>query len=98
MPQIPGLPDHMKAWDGVQMNEPPGELIESTMGVIGKAVAQLKDGEKGKLVWVATKNGDKLAVNAAVVNKFNDHFEVTLWIGKTWGQPISAGVAGAVTW
>lgn len=106
MSTIPNLPKEFQDAPGVQMNSPPAQYMEQTLGVIGAAVAQLRPGEKGKLVWVAntyqTDSGQtKVGVNAALVNRFDGDvvdFEVTLWFGSKWGEPIVAGVASAVSW
>lgn len=98
MPDIPEIPGHLVSAPGVQMNPPPAELMDQTMGIIGNAVSRLKDGERGKLVWIASSVGEQISVNLAVVNKFNDHFEIAGWIGKTHGQPIVAGIVGHVSW
>lgn len=98
MPETPQLPDHLRDAPSVQFNPPPTHYMDQTLGVIGAAVARLDPNEKGKLVWIAHKKDGKVSVNAAVVNKFNDNFEVVLWVGKTWGRPIEAGVAASLSW
>lgn len=102
MPDIPGLPEPLAAAKGVQMHAPPAHLLPAVEGVIGKAVAQLKEGERGKVVWIAQRQGSENSVNVAVVNKFAEGFEVVAWIGKEWGTPTSAGLAvgtaGTISW
>lgn len=106
MPDIPGIPASLVSAPGVQMNAPPAQYMEQTLGVISAAVAQLKPGEQGKLVWVAntyrTATGrTKVGVNAVIVNRFDGEkvdFEVTAWLGAKWGEPVEAGVAGAISW
>lgn len=98
MPDIPGVPEQLVTAPGVQMNAPPAQYIDQPLGVIGAAVAKLGPGEKGKLVWVATLRGKQVSVNVAVVNKFNEHFEVVAYVGKDWGKPLEAGIVGHVRW
>ncbi len=81
---------------GVQMNTPPAQYITQTTSIIQNAVAQLGADEKGALVWVASRSAGKTHVNLALVHRVNDRFAVTGWVGKTWGQPIEAGIAGRI--
>jgi hypothetical protein len=90
---IPGLPSALKMEEGVVTNAPPAGLIAPTHRLISDAVAELGT-QKGIATWILTTTG----VNLALVDKVGDHVAVTLWIGKTWGEPLSAGLAGEVTW
>lgn len=98
MPDIPGIPESLANVPGVQMTPPPVQYMEQTMGVISAAVAKIGEGERGKLVWIATSQGRKIGVNAAVVSKIGNHVTVTAWIGSKWGEPIEAGIVGEVKW
>lgn len=98
MPDIPGVPSTLVAAPGVQTNAPPAEYMEQTTALISKAVAQLGADEKGALTWVASKQGDEIGVNLAIVSKVNEHVTVLGWVGKEWGEPIAAGIAGRITW
>lgn len=80
------------------MNAPPAEYIQQTTAMIQHAVAQLGVDEKGCLTWLASKKGDQVIVNLAVVAKVNDNFQVLGWIGKEFGEPIAAGIAGRLSW
>lgn len=94
LPAIPGLPAQYADLPSVAMVPPPAYLLADTSRFVTEAVAALPNGEKGRLTWIATTKG----VNLALVDKVNDHVNVTAWIGKSWGQPIAAGVAGEVHW
>lgn len=98
MPDIPMLPDHLRDSPGVMMTSPPADIIEKTEGIISRAVASLGEGERGALVWIASQQGDRITVNLALVQKVNEHFTVTGWIGKSHGTPIEAGIAGKLVW
>lgn len=102
MPNIPGLTDELQSLAGVQMSTPPDSLIPSITELINQSIATLPDGEKGRLVWVAQKNGSEKSVNLAIVSKFGGHVDVTGWIGKSWGTPYAAGLVvgstAAVHW
>ena len=93
MPDIPLIhPAYFKA-AGVDMKAPPVEYLQKTTALISDAVAQLGTA-KGALTWVATTQG----VNLALVTKANEHVTVLAWIGRHWGEPVEAGIAGKVVW
>lgn len=98
MPNIPGIPESLAPAPGVEMNAPPAEYIDKAERIISDAVAKLGPNEKGALTWLAMMKGDKIIVNLAVVAKVNDHFSTVAWIGRTWGEPIEAGIAGRLVW
>lgn len=98
MPNIPNLPEDLQNAPGVAMNAPPAEWLPQTEAIINNALKGLRDEDRGKLVWIATKQGEQIAVNAAVAQRIGDNVRVTAWIGKTWGQPVAAGIAGDITW
>ena len=98
MPEIIDLPEPFVNAPGVQMTPPPQELIPSIMGAISKATSNLNEDEKAKLVWIAQTHNGKQSVNAALVVKAPAGIEVIGWFGKTWGEPIDAGIAGQKTW
>ena len=95
---IPGLPEQFADLPSVQMVPPPASLIADVTRMVEDAAAQLRPGESGRLVWIASQQG----INLAVVNKVveNDKLRVTIsgWIAKDWGKPIQAGLAGIVSW
>jgi hypothetical protein len=82
----------------VTQNAPPAEYLEQTTAMISKAVSQLGVDEKGALTWIASKKGDQISVNLAVVAKVNEHVTVLGWLGKEHGEPIAAGIAGKIVW
>lgn len=102
MPDIPGIPEEFVSVSGVQMTPPPAELLPSITAAVNNAASSLQEGERGRLVWIAQKVGSQKSVNAVMVNKVNDHVQLVHWFGKTWGTPISAGLAagtgGVVSW
>ena len=89
-PTVPGAP----VMKGVAMNAPPASILGELTKQVQAAVATLPPDGKGALVGVATTTG----VNLAVVAKVKDHVNVTSWIGKSWGQPVSGGAAVQVHW
>lgn len=89
LPSVPGLP-----LSGVAMNEPPASILNAAMTEIRTEMATLPDGARGALVGIATTRG----VNLALATRVNGHVEVTAWIGKTWGDPISGGAKTQVHW
>jgi hypothetical protein len=91
---IPGLPEQFTDLPGVQMQPPPASLLESTTKFVMDAANTLQPHENGALVFVATTEG----VNAAVVHRFDESFAVVGWVGKEWGKPLAAGVAGSLRW
>jgi hypothetical protein len=76
---------------GVAFNRPPIEVFEQTNQMIHHAVSQIGKGDKFLFVAVATTKG----TNVAAVQKLGDHVEIVEYIGKTWGEPLSAGVSAA---
>jgi hypothetical protein len=88
---IPGLPAEFANLPGIVMLPPPPLYRRATERVIEKAVAHITDtGPKGVFTWVATTEG----VNLAWVHKHNDHLSIEMYIGRKWGEPISAGIMG----
>ena len=57
---------------------------------VRKSLAGLPTGQTMAVLNVTTKSG----VNLAVAHKFNEHFEVVSWIGKSgWQKPVEGGVS-----
>ena len=84
---------------GVEFNPPPPHLLEDALRIVNDSVSQLPAGANGGLVFVGSKNpGERLGVNAALVVRAGDHFAVTTWIGKKWGEELSGGFGGKVLW
>ena len=94
MPNIQKIPDHLRFEPGVEMVPPPAEFFKLTNEMIADAIraADVKGGETA-VTWIATTEG----VNAAVVARVNDDLHFLAYIGKKWGEPIEAGVAGRLT-
>lgn len=95
MPNIPGLPEDLQSAPGFHMNPPPAEQISLITSMVEKAAATLKEGEKGRVVWIAQKVGNEKSVNGAIVSKVGG-VQITGWLGKTWGTPTSAGLSTGV--
>lgn len=81
--------------DSVLFNQPPAEFIEKTNSMIRDAVAQIGKGDKFLFVGVVNVVKGKSNTNFAAVQKVGDHVEIVEYIGKTWGEPLSAGIAGS---
>lgn len=80
---------------GVLFNPPPiGPIMQAVSQIALDAAANLPAGSNGGVFAIATTVG----VNAVIVNKVNNHFTVTGWVGKKWGQPLEAGAAAVFTW
>jgi hypothetical protein len=63
--------------------------------MVQQAVKNLPTEEDGLFtVWVSTTKG----VNLTHVQRVGKHAEIVSYIGKSWGQPISAGIAATVHW
>ena len=90
----PEAQDILRAHGGVEMRPPPAVYLDQTSSLIADAVQRLGKDERGVITWVVTTKG----LNLAVVDKINDHVTVTAWIGRHWGEPIEAGIAGCVQW
>lgn len=90
----PSAQQIMDTEGGVVMEPPPGQYISETTRIIEDAVAHLGPNDRGILTWVATTKG----VNLALVDKINDHVDVSAFIGKNWGSPLEAGVVGRISW
>lgn len=89
---VPGLPSDK----GVALNPPPATILSQATQMVRAAMAQVPDDERGSLVAIATRQGDAINVNLAFAVKVNNHTDVVTWIGKSWGEPVSAGVLGRV--
>jgi hypothetical protein len=79
---------------GVVFTTPPEVLLPSIHASIAHAIASLPPEAHGALVGVATEAG----VNAAIVAKLDDDWEVMAWIGKSWRGPIAGGAQVMKTW
>jgi hypothetical protein len=79
---------------GVVMTAPPERLIPDLRASMADALAQLRAGEQGALVAVATDAG----VNAAVVARVGGDWQVQAWIGKRWGAHVQGGALVVRTW
>lgn len=89
-PGVEGIPSS----GGVAMNPPSPALLGSVTDMIANAMKHIPEGERGKLVAVVHRDPvtGKVSTNAAFAVKAHEHVNVVAWFGKTWGQPISAGV------
>jgi hypothetical protein len=69
---------------GVEFNPPPASIFQQAQAKIEQYVATLPPDADGAIVSVATNKG----VNAAIVMKAPGGFEITGWIGKSWGDEV----------
>jgi len=79
---------------GVVFNKPDPFTSLQIHDSVAKFVNTLPPNTRGGLATVATNKG----VNAVLFTKINDKVEIDAWIGKTWGEPIEAGVAAKIIW
>jgi hypothetical protein len=89
---VPDLPegarrDGMNAPAGVQFVQPPEALLPSITEAIEKGAAGLVPGDLA-LVGIATRAG----WNSALVYRGPRSFDVQLWIGSKWDEPVDFGV------
>jgi hypothetical protein len=78
----------------IQFNPPPDHHVSDLMNSINSAMASLPPDAKGALVMVPTTAGG----NAAIVVRAGHSWDVMTWIGKSWGEPLAAGVAVRKVW
>jgi len=99
MPTIPDLPAHLKTSPGVDMTTPPIEWLQPTTHMIMDAVknADFGEGKHVVVTWIATTEGVNAAVVAKVIESEKIDFKVVSWVGKKWGAPIEAGIAGQIS-
>lgn len=90
--QLPGV----QSLGGVALNAPPTSILQQATEMVRAAMAEVPDGSKGVLVGVATARQGVVDVNLALASKVGDHVDIAAWIGKSWGEPVSAGVVGRV--
>lgn len=81
---------------GVALNPPPASILAQATKMVSDAMKDIPPGERGSLVAIATKQGDAVNVNLAFAVKANDRVDVITWVGKSWGEPVAAGVVGRV--
>jgi hypothetical protein len=86
---IPGLPAEFASLPGIVMRPPPPIYRAATDRIIENAVKDIAN-NTGALTWVVTTEG----ANLAWVHKFKDNISIEAYIGKEWGEPISAGIVG----
>jgi hypothetical protein len=79
---------------GVKMIPPPERLIPDLHASMKRAIDTLPPGQRGAIVAVGTERG----VNAAVVAKVGDGWQVQSWIGKEWGGAVQGGAAVVKSW
>lgn len=81
--------------DGVQFTAPPTHLLADATALIDTLVQQLPPDATGAVVGLATDRG----WNAAVVHRSTGGgFQVSSWIGKSWGAGLTGGGAIRATW
>lgn len=79
---------------GVKLNAPPPPIYLDVMKEVDAAVAALPPGTNGAFVAVADLSG----VNATVVSRVGNGWEVKVWVGKDWKGPISGGAEVVKHW
>lgn len=94
-PTVPGVPSSK----GVAMNPPPASILANVNHLVSAAMSGVPEDGRGQLVGIATRNPETGAVdvNLALATRIGSRVEVVAWMGKTWGQPVAAGVIGKVT-
>lgn len=69
---------------------PQASVHQSIREQVDQALRGVKAGKTMAILTVHTGSG----ANLAVAHKFNDHFEVISWVGKSgWDKPVTGGVA-----
>lgn len=78
---------------GVAMNAPPAETLSQVSQMVRDAMATLPEGDRGALVGIATRDASgKVNVNLALATRVGNHVDIAAFMGKTWGEPLAAGV------
>jgi hypothetical protein len=73
---------------GVVVGAPPLSILPRINAQIDAAVKALPVGRDGEVVFDVRTVGDgKVSSNLAIVKKLGDSATVSLWVGKTWGDP-----------
>lgn len=68
---------------------PPASILPTISRQIDAAIAAMPKDKNGLLVLdVKTTTG----VNLAFVKKFEHDWDVLMYVGKKWGEPVAAGV------
>lgn len=83
---------------GVRTVPPPASIAQRATEMVTQTFAALPAGTTGAFIPIVTRQQGKLAGNAAFVQRVGDHVRVVAWVGKTWGEPVSAGGAGVIAW
>lgn len=95
MTEFPTLPG-ITSTGGVSMTAPPASMLSDINRLVTAALADVPDGQHGQLVGIATRTGDRIDVNLALAVKAGGRVTVAAWMGKSWGEPVAAGVVGRV--
>jgi hypothetical protein len=78
---------------GVAINAPPAEILGTVSQMVRDAMAALPEGDRAELVGIASRHADgKIHINLAFATRVNNHVDVVGFAGKTWGEPLTAGV------
>jgi hypothetical protein len=92
------LPPEFAYLPRVQTVPPPASILGDVTKLVEDAARDLAPYEKVRLAWVATTKGVNLAVVVKVKENDRVKIAVTHWIAKQWGEPISAGIGGTMSW
>jgi len=92
-PEIPENFSNIKRVEFV----PPPDLTKVTK-MVSDAAANIAPGKKGQLMWITHYHEGQLKMNFAVAIKptKSENVKIVMWVAKTWGEPVSAGIAGTV--
>lgn len=71
---------------------PSASVHQSIQAQVHQALQGVKEGKTMAILTVQTGSG----ANLAIAHKFNDHFEVVTYVGKSgWQSPVAGGVSVA---
>lgn len=83
---------------GVATTEPPLAILPRLNAQIDAALATLpKDSNGVFMLDVRTEKDGIVQGNLAFVKKFENRWDVTAWVGKTWGDPVENDWRAGVT-
>lgn len=71
---------------------PAARIADSVKIAVADALRAIPDDAQGALFAVATRHAGKTGVNL-VLAKRGESLAGAVWIGKTWGEPVEAGIA-----
>jgi hypothetical protein len=83
---------------GVAMNPPPAAILGDVSKMVRDAMLTLPEEDRVELVGIASRDEDtgKVNVNLALAAKAGQHVDIVAFMGKSWGDPVSAAVMARV--